>query len=393
MTVVDRNGNQRSEVQVIETSFGIGNSGCVSLIYLYGWRGDSLNGAFVDLAKDITEVRIGYDYGDCEKPWEFGPADASGAQPIIAFWRIYNHAGSECPPYERWISHIWAGQSYQRFSEGVVPFGYSGSLKCAVGWANWAGGLSDETIALLATALQNWSKDIDEQYGPAAQDFFRFKLGVWYARRGQNELARAELQRVRDHPANPEFDAASQMARVYLATYPSKGTDAACQAVQEIIDERFAGTPPGGLTYDLEFAKNKIGFVDYSWKYGPQFVCEPEWATPWPWIGNAKNYLPEMTPQDQEIAHIEKLLFQTGDVSQGLQRLLNLLDDPIIEPYHSSFEEPPRIKLYLLYLLGLAYELSGDEHNAVKTYWQLWRDYPDSPYTLIARRKLAAVGP
>ena len=29
----------------------------------------------------------------------------------------------------------------------------------------------------------------------------------------------------------------------------------------------------------------------------------------------------------------------------------------------------------------------------VKTYWQLWRDYPDSPYTLMARRKLEAVGP
>lgn len=42
----------------------------------------------------------------------------------------------------------------------------------------------------------------------------------------------------------------------------------------------------------------------------------------------------------------------------------------------------------LLYLQGLAYELSGDEANAIATYLQLWQDYPDHPYTLIIRAKL-----
>jgi hypothetical protein len=50
-----------------------------------------------------------------------------------------------------------------------------------------------------------------------------------------------------------------------------------------------------------------------------------------------------------------------------------------------------RIRLY--YLLALAYDLTGDEASAVQTYWQLWRDYPASPYALMARAKLDPIAP
>lgn len=43
---------------------------------------------------------------------------------------------------------------------------------------------------------------------------------------------------------------------------------------------------------------------------------------------------------------------------------------------------------YYLYLLGLSNELSGNEPDAVNAYVDLWRDYPRSPYTIIARLKL-----
>jgi hypothetical protein len=42
----------------------------------------------------------------------------------------------------------------------------------------------------------------------------------------------------------------------------------------------------------------------------------------------------------------------------------------------------------LLYLLGLTYELSGDEANAITPYLQLRHDYPDHPYNFIIRAKL-----
>jgi hypothetical protein len=43
----------------------------------------------------------------------------------------------------------------------------------------------------------------------------------------------------------------------------------------------------------------------------------------------------------------------------------------------------------LVYRLGLAYELIGDAPDAVQTYWQVWQEFPDSPYGLMARARLA----
>jgi len=45
------------------------------------------------------------------------------------------------------------------------------------------------------------------------------------------------------------------------------------------------------------------------------------------------------------------------------------------------------------YLCGLSYELSGDVQKAAEVYWQLWRDYPESQYALLARYKLMPVNP
>lgn len=36
------------------------------------------------------------------------------------------------------------------------------------------------------------------------------------------------------------------------------------------------------------------------------------------------------------------------------------------------------------YLLALAFELSGQEQQAVETYWQMWRDFPDDSFAIMA---------
>jgi hypothetical protein len=43
------------------------------------------------------------------------------------------------------------------------------------------------------------------------------------------------------------------------------------------------------------------------------------------------------------------------------------------------------------YLLGLTYELSGDQGSAVRTYWQVWRDYPNSPFAHMVQFKLEPI--
>ncbi len=44
-------------------------------------------------------------------------------------------------------------------------------------------------------------------------------------------------------------------------------------------------------------------------------------------------------------------------------------------------------------MLGLAYELSDREPDAIQTYWQLWQDYPDNPYAQLAESKLELIKP
>jgi tetratricopeptide (TPR) repeat protein len=99
------------------------------------------------------------------------------------------------------------------------------------------------------------------------------------------------------------------------------------------------------------------------------------------------------SPRDQQrrdIQQIEAALFDSGDVSESLRELRQLLGSPIIERWG---EGPPVTKPYLQYLLGLTYELTGDAHSAVSVYWHLWQKYPQNPYAYIARRKLEPITP
>jgi len=45
------------------------------------------------------------------------------------------------------------------------------------------------------------------------------------------------------------------------------------------------------------------------------------------------------------------------------------------------------------YLCGLSFELSGDQQKAVEIYWEIWHDFPNSPYALLARYKLEPINP
>lgn len=86
------------------------------------------------------------------------------------------------------------------------------------------------------------------------------------------------------------------------------------------------------------------------------------------------------------IREIRHILFDLADAQTALPLLETLLSSEIIEPSLDSTN--PLVKPQLLYLLGLAYELTNNETEAIQTYWQLWQTYPDNPYAQIAQSKL-----
>ncbi len=84
-----------------------------------------------------------------------------------------------------------------------------------------------------------------------------------------------------------------------------------------------------------------------------------------------------------ELDNLEEILLTGGDPAFVHAELITLRKSPY---FTCSYLLCPQF----LYLLGLANELSNDEFSARAAYLELWRTYPDSPYTTMARFKLGS---
>jgi hypothetical protein len=62
--------------------------------------------------------------------------------------------------------------------------------------------------------------------------------------------------------------------------------------------------------------------------------------------------------------------------------------DKALPMVKSLLSDPDTQGPYVVYLLGLAYEWKGDEANAVRVYWDLWKNFPESVYARLAQAKL-----
>ena len=83
-------------------------------------------------------------------------------------------------------------------------------------------------------------------------------------------------------------------------------------------------------------------------------------------------------PEEEIVTAAEAALLTRWEPGDAIPLLQGILVD------YPEYNNTPRI----LYLLGLAYELSGDAQNAVQTYWNLWHNYPESAYARLAQAKL-----
>ncbi|MGC1374585.1 MAG: hypothetical protein WA821_00050 [Anaerolineales bacterium] len=73
----------------------------------------------------------------------------------------------------------------------------------------------------------------------------------------------------------------------------------------------------------------------------------------------------------------EAALLARWQPDEAIPLLKKILENP------DDYQAP-----YFMYLLGLAYEVKGDENSAVQAYWELWTKYPESSYARLAQAKL-----
>lgn len=84
-----------------------------------------------------------------------------------------------------------------------------------------------------------------------------------------------------------------------------------------------------------------------------------------------------------ELDNLETILFSGGDPEFVKDELVALRKSSY---FTCSYILCPRY----FYLLGLSFELLNDDFSAVDAYLELWRDFPDHPFTTMARFKLGS---
>ncbi len=107
-----------------------------------------------------------------------------------------------------------------------------------------------------------------------------------------------------------------------------------------------------------------------------------------PSTGHFKLLSSPIFEQQKQIQQIEESLFEEREPATAIAGINALLDSnyPLWDRLEN--DEEPRVKPYLEYLLGVAYELAGDPDQALQAYYLLWREFPNSPYTDIVRERL-----
>jgi hypothetical protein len=117
-----------------------------------------------------------------------------------------------------------------------------------------------------------------------------------------------------------------------------------------------------------------------------------------PYVIKLEGREPRLPPANPKAAALDEAiddLLAGGDTAVAIDRLLALADMPEFEPTARYY-----------YYLGLAYDLAGDETNAVPNYWLAWQDccvmwefggieselVTPNPFALMARAKLELIG-
>jgi hypothetical protein len=95
-------------------------------------------------------------------------------------------------------------------------------------------------------------------------------------------------------------------------------------------------------------------------------------------------------PQAERIRKIEDQLFTQQNDQSAIDLIDSWLDEGVSDPEDAGY--PPQsndyTRSYLRYLLGLAFERSGQPEKAVQTYYELWKDNPPNVFGYLASTRL-----
>ncbi len=394
----DFNNNGRAE---IASKIGrCGHAGCSLALYLYEWQGSLPDGYFkgiYDASTFGSDPYLASSTDDVTYIWKFDTDEITGKNIIIAELPVHNaDYSTNCYQFVNYYKFIWGND---RPLKSITPFDDTKRDYCDAIWADYAAayGHYQEATQVLASVLKNWdqlvSNDLlatNSYWGNAAQDYLRFKLGIWYIFGGQFEQGRKELIALRDSPTTPDFPIVPKIAGAFLDQYlKGSGINAACQAVIDLEDLELSKMPDYPEV-DGRDVKANWGIRDYDWH-----IVNLD-----SFISGCSMYDPIRTDYISAIyGGNSGVSYYFGSPNQYFQAQSLILSgnydegEQIIDSYSKQLErwgitESVSLNSEFLYVTGLLYESEGNTEKAVQNYWPLWKDYPDSLFANIARRKL-----
>lgn len=267
----DLNANGIPEVGIQDSYWGTGMTHyCEEVLKIYEWQGDH----FINLTPNLS-TRARTDSGGClDFQFEEGP---NGIQSITTGSRIASFCSTDnavnIGSLDILHRYEWNGVFFELANIEISPIENSmrkeDPLHCRLNWVNEVGVTNDQAFKLLPALLADNDPEhvagYINNFGPAYLDFFNFKLGTWYAMRGQQTRALALLTQVRDNPANNNYDTASKLATAFLQTYPEQSPYTSCLLTNDVIsiyDYR------GGDYLDIDAMEKEWGFSDPQWMFG-----------------------------------------------------------------------------------------------------------------------------
>lgn len=123
----------------------------------------------------------------------------------------------------------------------------------------------------------------------------------------------------------------------------------------------------------VDFLPSYISFGQLTWRWNPEVADFEIIGTDVPYFLGTSRY--------DLVEWAKVMLFEEG----------RFAETAVMLSYYIANYQVELPEIY--YLLALAYDLSDQEQKAVETYWQLWRDFPDESFAIMARRKLVPAEP
>jgi hypothetical protein len=113
------------------------------------------------------------------------------------------------------------------------------------------------------------------------------------------------------------------------------------------------------------------------------------------WDKTTENFIVKdlnAAPSAGALGAINQTLFEMHDPTKAASQIQSTLSSSDFNRLaRSELSSTDDLKAHLEYLLGLCYELQGNQRQAVLTYWSLWYNHAQSPYAVLAQQKLELI--